>query len=370
MRNFRLWFVLLATCVLWAGAGTAAVADPRIERAREDLAAARAAEVQVTAALDRAAAEFEQARSHAERLADEAVETERVVVTARTDAREADDVFRERLLLLFTRPDLGTSMLPPSVVGDDVGEMLHRVELIEQLTRRGAEDRVRADRAVTRVQDAEQDYRVVTAGVRDAVRARRDRAAGLSEVLGEAQRRVGDARRGVRKVRAVVAAEQEARRRELALQRQQALQRTQGAAGGGPLPSVDGKTCPIGAPNAFSDTWGAARSGGRSHQGVDMFAEYGMPLYAVDGGTVRTSNNSLGGLSIHLTTDDGDRYYYAHLSETSVSTGQRVEAGQVIGANGNSGNARTTPPHLHWQYHPGGGAAVNPYPLAFALCRS
>lgn len=371
MRLSRLGLLLLATCVLWAGTGTAGAADPRIERARDDLAAARAAEAEITAALDRAAEEYEQARSHAERLADEAAGTERTVATARWDADEADSVFRDRLLLLFARPDLSAGMLAPSAVGTDVGETLHRVELIEQLTQRGAEDRVRAERAVERVQDAEQSYRVVTVGVRAAVRARRKRAAGLSAVLNEAQRRVGHAHRDVREAKAVVAAEEAERRRELARRRQQAaLERTRTVAGGGPLPSVDGKTCPIGAPNAFSDTWGAARSGGRSHQGVDMFAEYGMTLYAVADGTVRISNSSLGGLSIHLTTDDGDRYYYAHLSDTLVSTGQRVHAGQPIGANGNSGNARTTPPHLHWQYHPGGGAAVNPYPLAFALCRS
>ena len=101
-----------------------------------------------------------------------------------------------------------------------------------------------------------------------------------------------------------------------------------------------------------------------------MFATYGRPLYAVADGTVRTSTSSLGGLSIHLVTANGDRYYYAHLSDVLVTTGQRVRGGQKIGLNGNSGNARNTPPHLHWEYHPGGGAAVNPYPLALALCRS
>jgi murein DD-endopeptidase MepM/ murein hydrolase activator NlpD len=361
MRRSPSWLIVVVTCLLWAGAGTAA-ADPRIERAREDLARAGAAAAQITEDLDRAAAQFEQARAHAERLAREAEGTQRTVATARSDADAADSVFRDRLLMLYAHPELGIGMLP-SAAGPDVGESLHRVELIGQLARRGAEQRVRADRAVDRVQHAEHDYRVVTAGVRDAVRVRRDRAAGLSEALNAAQRRLGAARRDVREAQAVVAAEEAQRRRR-------ARERAQATAAAGPLPALDGKTCPIGGPNAFSDTWGAPRSGGRSHQGVDMFAEHGMALYAVAGGTVRTSNSSLGGLSIHLTTDDGDRYYYAHLSETLVSTGQRVRAGQPIGANGNSGNARTTPPHLHWEYHPDGGAAVNPYPLAFALCRS
>lgn len=120
----------------------------------------------------------------------------------------------------------------------------------------------------------------------------------------------------------------------------------------------------------FIDSWGFPRSGGRTHKGVDMFAAYGMPLYAVADGTVtRVWNNRLGGLSIDLIDDRGDRYYYAHLSAAVATAGQRVRAGDVIGANGDSGNARGTPPHLHWQYHPGNGPPVNPYPLARALCR-
>ncbi|HWB70705.1 MAG TPA: M23 family metallopeptidase, partial [Egibacteraceae bacterium] len=128
--------------------------------------------------------------------------------------------------------------------------------------------------------------------------------------------------------------------------------------------------CPVGAPNGFIDSWGFPRSGGRRHQGVDIFAAYATPLYAVADGTVqRVFRSRLGGLSIDLVDGRGDRYYYAHLSAAQAVAGQRVRAGDVIGANGDSGNARGSPPHLHWQYHPGGGPPVNPYPLARALCR-
>jgi murein DD-endopeptidase MepM/ murein hydrolase activator NlpD len=58
------------------------------------------------------------------------------------------------------------------------------------------------------------------------------------------------------------------------------------------------------------------------------------------------------------------------MSTRTVVTGQRVHTGDVIGAVGNTGNARSTPPHLHFQYHPGGGGAVNPTPLVTALCRA
>jgi murein DD-endopeptidase MepM/ murein hydrolase activator NlpD len=104
--------------------------------------------------------------------------------------------------------------------------------------------------------------------------------------------------------------------------------------------------------------------------GVDIFASRGRPILAVADATVRRVwRNNLGGLAIDLVDDRGDRYYYAHLAAAHVSGGQRVTAGQHIADTGNSGNARSTPSHLHWQYHPGDGEAVNPFPLASTLCR-
>jgi murein DD-endopeptidase MepM/ murein hydrolase activator NlpD len=359
MRAVRFCLVVVAVCALWWNAGSAEAVDSRVERARAELDAARAARDATADDLDRAAAAFEEARAHAERLADEADDTERAVTQAHGVAAEADGVLRERLLMLFKNPGMRADALASATLAGSVGEALHRVELVEQLAQYGAQDRNRANRSLVRVRDAEHDYRVVTAGVREALRSRRDRAADLGVALGRAQRRVDTAREGIRE------AEQEAERERRRRERERAV-----AGHAGPLPPVNGMTCPIAVPNAFSDTWGAPRSGGRSHKGVDMFAAHGAPLYAVADGTVRTSHSTLGGMSIHLTTDTGDRYYYAHLSASLVTSGQRVRTGQPIGANGNSGNARGTPPHLHWQYHPGGGAAVNPYPLAFALCRS
>ncbi|MPZ28936.1 MAG: peptidoglycan DD-metalloendopeptidase family protein [Micromonosporaceae bacterium] len=142
-----------------------------------------------------------------------------------------------------------------------------------------------------------------------------------------------------------------------------------GTAGGpGPVGDV---ACPIGRPHHFTDTWGAPRSGGRTHKGVDIFADTGVPLYAYRAGTVRLTSSRLGGISLWITSEGGDRYYYAHLAgyAPGVRTGSRVEAGDLVGFNGNTGNARATPPHLHWEVHPGGGPAVNPTPYAAAACR-
>ena len=121
----------------------------------------------------------------------------------------------------------------------------------------------------------------------------------------------------------------------------------------------------------FSDTWHAARSGGRLHLGVDIIAAEGKLLYAVADGTITKiytdSPGSLAGNGIRLTMDDGTYFFYAHLSAFAdgIEVGTQVVAGQVVGYVGNTGNSGT--PHLHFEIHPGGGAAINPYPIVKAI---
>jgi murein DD-endopeptidase MepM/ murein hydrolase activator NlpD len=126
-----------------------------------------------------------------------------------------------------------------------------------------------------------------------------------------------------------------------------------------------GWICPVAGPNAFGDTWGAPRSGGRSHQGVDMMSPGGTSLVAVVAGSATMKTNTLGGNVVWLTGVDGDKYYYAHLSAWEGSA-RSVSAGEVIGYVGATGN--TSANHLHFEIHPGGGAAVNPTPTVRQYC--
>lgn len=127
---------------------------------------------------------------------------------------------------------------------------------------------------------------------------------------------------------------------------------------------VDAVICPMPG-SAFGDTWGAPRSGGRSHQGVDMIAPRGIPIYAVTSGFATFKSNRLGGNAISLVGDNGNRYYYAHLDSYAGSS-RTVFQGEVIGFNGDTGNARFSTPHLHFEVRPGGGLPVNPYPTVRA----
>ena len=182
----------------------------------------------------------------------------------------------------------------------------------------------------------------------------------------EARKRAEEARRRAEEARRRAAERAaEARRREQARIQAAALASRQGQ-GIGPIPGLvwpfPGSAC--------VDSWGAPRSGGRSHKGVDMFGTRDARLYATAAGTITITNGGLGGRGIWIHSDTGVAYYYAHLSGWAVSEGDRVSAGQVVGYNGSTGNAWGGLPHLHLQIHPTGreGPAYNPYPTIRAAC--
>jgi murein DD-endopeptidase MepM/ murein hydrolase activator NlpD len=123
---------------------------------------------------------------------------------------------------------------------------------------------------------------------------------------------------------------------------------------------------PVAGPNSFGDTFGAPRSGGRTHKGTDIFTARYTPLVAVENGVISSTNprdTGLGGITLHLRNGRGTVYYYAHLQsiKSGVRAGVRVKAGQVIGYAGNTGNAESTPVHLHFEIRRN-GVAINPFP--------
>lgn len=122
--------------------------------------------------------------------------------------------------------------------------------------------------------------------------------------------------------------------------------------------------CPIAGDHEFEDSWGWPRSGGRRHQGIDVGAERGTELYAVRDGSVDFKRSNLGGKALWLVTADGDRFYYAHL-DGFVGDDREVEAGELIGYVGSTGNARG--PHLHFETHPN-GSVENPFPHVLEAC--
>lgn len=136
---------------------------------------------------------------------------------------------------------------------------------------------------------------------------------------------------------------------------------------------VRGFVFPVQGEVEFIDSWGYPRMSGTAsahwHQGTDIFAPMGTPLVATESGVLdRVGTAGLGGMRLWLDGDSGNSYYYAHLIAFApgMTDGIRVNAGDVVGFVGDTGNAKGTSPHLHFEVHPGGGDAVNPYPLLIA----
>jgi len=122
---------------------------------------------------------------------------------------------------------------------------------------------------------------------------------------------------------------------------------------------------PVDGPRAFSNDFGAPRHQG-DHEGIDILAARGTPVVAVADGVIDSmsrADTGLGGIRVWLRDDAGTRYYFAHLRSipAGIEVGVRVRAGQEIGAIGRTGDARGGVFHLHFEMHPGGGRAVNPY---------
>ena len=138
-----------------------------------------------------------------------------------------------------------------------------------------------------------------------------------------------------------------------------------------PAVNVQLEAKPVQGPCYYGDTWSAARGNGRTHLGVDIVAAEGSQLYAVATGRVSQiytdAPGSLSGNGLKIARPDGTYFFYAHLSSLApgIAVGTPVTAGQLIGYVGHTGNA--VGPHLHLEVHPGGGSAVNPYPIVKAL---
>ena len=241
---------------------------------------------------------------------------------------------------------------------------------LDALTREADQVRADLDRRLSEAAGAEE-------GIRGEIARREADAKRLAEEAARARQAIEAARSVAERGRAEAAAAEASRRAQAAAATADQARRAQPAgqarrpvsSGGGAVVSGGGKACPQANPRSFTDTWGAPRSGGRTHQGTDIFGARGGPVYAITSGTITTAKTGgLSGLFMILRGDDGHSYWYIHLQDFVAGVGQRVAAGQLIAHNGDTGNARGTPPHIHFEYHPGGGGPVNPYPMLRGLC--
>lgn len=196
---------------------------------------------------------------------------------------------------------------------------------------------------------------------RELLRVQFDRLGALEDELSQAARDERDRLEEERRRRAAA----EAARREAASRsapsRAASSRSTAGASGS--------MACPLDRPRHFIDSWGYARSGGRAHRGTDIMGPRGIPVRAITSGVwqVQRAGRSAGNWGI-LRGDNGHHYWYLHLERHTVGSGTRVVAGQQVGTNGSTGNATAGAEHVHFELHPGGGSAINPYSLLRSVC--
>ena len=133
------------------------------------------------------------------------------------------------------------------------------------------------------------------------------------------------------------------------------------------VPAATGylKIFPVAGEYSYFDDYGAPRGQGR-HQGIDIMADRGTPLVAVDDGSISKmtrTESGLGGIYIWLRRADGVQYYYAHMDSIAegLAVGSRISVGQVVGAIGNTGDARSASPHVHFEIR-NAWTPINPYP--------
>ena len=120
---------------------------------------------------------------------------------------------------------------------------------------------------------------------------------------------------------------------------------------------------------SVADDFGAPRADTGSHEGNDVFAPFGAPVLAVADGVVeRVGTLPISGNRLWVRTKAGDAFFYAHLSAFSPDAvnGRKVKAGTVLGFTGNTGDAEPTPPHVHFEIHPGGEDAIDPHAILLA----
>jgi murein DD-endopeptidase MepM/ murein hydrolase activator NlpD len=368
-RTFRYATALI---VFLLGVVPALTASARLEITQDDIKAAEAHRREVGAQLEDATKEYDTAVNRLYELQDtldslgaSLTDLERQLAIARVAAQEV-------AVQRYMYSDSEQSTLFQASTFDDVSL---RSSYLDRLSREGSD-------VILRMYGLQESFEQQQAAVTEAVAEQEATNAELEAVAADIMSQLDEANKAYDDIVAAYNTREEAARKA----REEAARRAAAAAatttttttttappsGSTPPPPSGSLVCPVDGAVSFTDTWGAPRSGGRTHEGVDMLASRGTHVVAIESGKIRKlGNGGLGGITVWITGNSGDQYYYAHLDGwvDGLHAGQTVTAGELIGYVGNTGNARYTVTHLHFEYHPGGGHAVNPTPLVASLCR-
>jgi len=369
-------FALLAIAPLGASAQT----ERDVEQAEDALEYAEAVSsrayqnwLAAREALDAAVVRYEEVNAERERLTYVVAQLYDRITEYEGEVVDLKDRARDLVLEAYTTGNTG--LIGAAFEAGSIQDLLTSQVLIDMATSR---DIAQLDRFEAIKRDMER-LKVDLGTEEAAVRSLELEAVDLVEQMDDLDRQAEAAyaqananeRAAMDKLRREEAEFKAAQARRAAAAAAAARANSTGRAAGLDPGTTPGFLCPVDGSPSFINSWGFARSGGRTHKGVDMFDPRGTRLQAVTSGYVKLRTVNLGGLVSYLYGDDGNLYYYAHLDShpSGLGDGQRVAAGDTVGLLGNSGNARYTSPHLHFEIRPGFGSAVNPYPTVRHYCQ-
>jgi murein DD-endopeptidase MepM/ murein hydrolase activator NlpD len=355
--------VLGVTLALPGGAGAA---DP-LDDAKARVAAAQQA-------ADEATAGYDEAQSRHAEITLEIAELEAAIETARARAAVLEVAVERRAVTAYK--NRGGDSPFAGLGGDEPITAARREKLLGEAS---AADNAAVDELAEINDDLEErraDLGEQRRDAEDALAAMEAEAQTLQVQLNAAEQAQAQVEEQIRQLEAArqeaerqKAAREEAAREEAERQaRERAAQSSSTPSSRDSVPATDvAIVCPILGPVSFIDSWHHPRPQG-PHLGVDLMSPRGTPNVAVVSGeaTMRGAGGRAG-LGVALRGDDGNLYYYFHLD--SYEGGSRhVSQGEVIGYVGNTGDASGGPMHTHFEVHPGGGGAVNPYPYVRGVC--
>jgi peptidoglycan LD-endopeptidase LytH len=339
-------FLLALTAVLFASVPSSADTAGQLRAAKARLAV-------VKTELNRLAARYSDAQSRFANTQEQidALRAQMARVQARRELLQ--ELMAARVRRVFETG--GADTIQILLTADSFAQFTDRIQYLSRVAQ-GDDDLIYESQANTEeLRRTGEDLTRLSKAQAEIVRSLSAQKAAIDSLFAEQSSLVA-------KLRDRLAAEEAAAAREAAALADAAAR----AVGGGAL-----KACPVGQPRSFTDDFGAPRYGGgfHYHQGIDILAPLGTPVYAAQSGRFVADSNSLGGISANVYSDTGDRTYYAHMSSyAGVPSGAHVPAGMEIGRVGNTGDAAGGPYHLHFEYHPGGGSAVDPYQMLLAVC--
>ena len=253
----------------------------------------------------------------------------------------------------------GAGAVQALLASDDFGDFADRAEMLSRVAEEEGDVFVALERNNSELEQLEEQLDADSKALASTLEALEDENAQLQSKLASVTDEYKDLKAQIARERAAEAAAAAAA----------AAQPTSNGTPTATVPTVstNGKTCPVAGAVSFIDSWGYPRSGGRTHEGVDMMADYGTPVVAITSGSITYAGyGSSAGNWLILSGSDGNSYWYMHNQQNLVNGGA-VSAGQQIATVGDTGNAVGIP-HLHFEFHPGGGGPVNPYPLVASIC--